>query len=144
MYLDPFNHHSQEFTGKRVGERKFVWSSQDDFQIFIYLLLHAFGVTVFFIWFLYVAINGNNFGSQPSCNHLVDFVLFFSHIRATVTWFRILMIVFFSGAIPLFMLILFFLILAPVAWTKACTDRLQKLFDSNPRLWLIRYVIGIP
>lgn len=144
MYLDPFNHHSQEFTGKRVGERKFVWSSQDNFQIFIYLLLHAFGVTVFFIWFLYVAINGNNFGSQPSCNHLVDFVLFFSHIRATVTWFRILMIVFFSGAIPFFMLILFFLILAPVTWTKACTDRLQKLFDSNRRLWLVRYVIGIP
>ena len=144
MYLRLFIYHSQELNGKRVGQRRFVWDSQNNFQIFIYLLMHAFGVIMFFIWFLYAAINGNNFGSQPSCNHFINFVLFFASIRATVTWFRVLMIIFFSGAIPIFLLLLFFLILAPAKWTKACTDALDELFDKNPRLGVVRYVIGIP
>jgi hypothetical protein len=93
---------------------------------------------------LYAALDGNNFGSQPSCNHLVNFVVYFSNIRATVTWFRVLMIVFFSGAIPLFVLLLGFLILAPRSWTEKCTNKLQNVFDRNPRLGLVRYVIGIP
>ena len=144
MYLLLSNHHSQELTRKRVGQRKFVWSSQHNFQIFIYLLMHAFGVIVFFIWFLYAAIDGNKFGSQPACNHAVNFVLFFSDVRATATWFRVLMIVFFAGAIPLFLLLLGFLILAPARWTQKCTDALDNLFERNPRLGVVRYVIGIP
>lgn len=61
VFLRPFNLHSQELTVKRVGERKFVWSNQTNFQMFIYLLMHAFGVIVFFIWFLYAAIDGSKF-----------------------------------------------------------------------------------
>jgi hypothetical protein len=144
MYLHPFNLHSQELTGKRVGLRKFVWDSQTNFQIPLYLWMHTFGVTVFFIWFLYAAINGNKFGSQPSCNHLVVFVLFFFNVRATVTWFRVMMIMFFSGAIPLLLMFLFFLILAPARWTNAITDAVHKLFVKFPWLGVFRYAIGIP
>ena len=145
-YLLSFNHHSQELTGKRVGQRKFVWSavSQDDFQIFIYLLMHTFGVIVFFIWFLYAAIDGNKFGSQPSCNHLVNFVLFFANVRATVTWFRVMIIVFLSCAIPMLLLFLGFLILAPARWTDACTNTVQNLFNRNPKLGVVRYLLGVP
>jgi len=112
--------------------------------MFIYLLMHVFGVLVFLIWFLYAAIDGSNFGSQPSCNHLVNFVLFFANVRATATWLRVIMIWFFVVAIPFFLLILGFLILAPLDWTDKCTKALQGLFNRNPRLGLIRYVIGIP
>ena len=112
--------------------------------MFIYLLMHAFGVIVFLIWFMYAAIDGSNFGSQPSCNHLVYFVLFFVNIRATATWFRVVMIIFFAVAIPVLLLLLGFLIIAPARWMQACTDRLQKLYDRNPRLVLVRYVVGIP
>jgi hypothetical protein len=55
MYLPLFNHRSQELTGKRVGQRRFVWFTRDNFPMFIYFLMHAFGVIVFFIWFLYAA-----------------------------------------------------------------------------------------
>jgi len=144
MYLRPFKHHSQELTGKRVGERKFVWCSQIDFQMFIYLLMHTFGVIVFFIWFLYVAIDGTRFGSQPSCNHLVNFVVFFSDVRATVTWFRVIMILFFAGAIPLFLFFLSFLIFAPAEFMRRRTKALDGLFENHPRLEWVRYVIGIP
>jgi hypothetical protein len=151
MYMRPFNLHSQELTGKRVGQRKFVWDwqwggrdNQKKFEIFLYLLMHAFGVLVFFIWFLYAAVNGNRFGSQPPCNHLVVFVLFFFDVRATVTWFRIMMILFFSGAIPLLLLFLIFLILARARLTKAITDSVEDLFNNHPKLGRARYVIGIP
>jgi len=112
--------------------------------MFIYLLMHAFGVIVFLIWFLYAWFAGSKFGSQPSCNDLVNFVLFFTSIRATVTWLRVIMIMLFIIATPFFFLMLCFLILAPVSWTTACTKALQRLFDKNPRLGLIRYVVGVP
>jgi hypothetical protein len=104
-------------TGKRVGQRRFVWCSKKDFQMFIYLLMHAFGVIVFFAWFLYAAIDVTKFGSQPSCNHLVKFVIFyFDASRVTVIWFRVIM------------------------FQKIPTD----VFDIYPRLGLIRYVTGFP
>jgi len=126
------------------GVREFVWNSHDDFPIFIFLLAHAFGVTVFVFWLLYVAINGSKFGSYPSCNDYVNFVVFFSNIRATVTWFRVAMIVFYAIAIPFKMLHLGFLILAPPRWKERCKKALKKLFARNHRLRVIRYVIGIP
>jgi hypothetical protein len=110
----------------------------------IYLLMHAFGVIVFFIWFLYVAIDGRKFGPQSSCNHFIKFVLFFVNVRATVTWFRVLMIVFFSGAVPFILLVLGFLILASDKTKEKCAKELQKLFNKHPRLWLVRYVLGTP
>jgi hypothetical protein len=108
-------------------------------------MMHVFGVIVFLIWFLYVMIDGKKFGSQPSCNHLVNFVLFFSDVRATATWFKVMMIVFFVGAIiPFFVLVLGFLILAPDRWTQRCADALDNIYKRNPWLLVVRYVIGIP
>jgi hypothetical protein len=144
MYLRPFNHHSQELTGKRVGERKFVWSGQTNFQMFIYLLMHTFSVIVFFIWFLYAQIDGGKFGSQPSCNHLVIFVYSFINFRATATWFRVILVVTFAVVIPFFLLLLGFLLFGPARLKQACTNALHKQFDKYPWLRLARYVIGIP
>lgn len=144
MYLRSFNHYSQELTVKRIGQRRLVWSGQTNFQMFIYRLMHAFGAIAFFIWFLYVAIDANKFGSQSSCNHLVEFVLIFHNVKVTEKWFRVMMIVFFAGATPRFLLLFGFLILAPAQCVKACTNSLQNLFGDSPRLGLARYVIGIP
>jgi hypothetical protein len=47
---------------------------------------------VFAVWLLYVWIKDIDFGSQPSCNHLVKYVLFFASVKATATWLRILFI----------------------------------------------------
>ena len=65
MYLRPLDQHSQELTGKSIGERRFVLSIVVKLlaQMFIYLLTHAFGIIVFFIWLLYYAIDGSEFGS---------------------------------------------------------------------------------
>ena len=131
-------------TRKGVGQREFVWESKENYQIFLYLLMHTFGVIVFFAWFLYVAIDGSKFGSQPSCNNFVKFVFYFVSVRATITWLRIIMILFFAGAIPFFLFILGFLILAPKNWTKGCTKALHKLFETFPGLGWVRYIIGIP
>ena len=49
---------------------------------------------VFTGWLLYVWIKGSNFGSQQACNHLVKYVLLFIDIRATVTWLRVLFIMY--------------------------------------------------
>ena len=49
---------------------------------------------VFTVWLLYVWIKGSNFGSQKACNHLVKYVLLFIDIRATVTWLRVLFIMY--------------------------------------------------
>ena len=49
---------------------------------------------VFTVWLLYVWIKGSNFGSQKACNHLVKYALLFIDIRATVTWLRVLFIIY--------------------------------------------------
>lgn len=109
-----------------------------------YRLMHAFGAITFFIWFLYVAIDGNKFGSQSSCNHLVEFVLIFRNVKVTEKWFRVMMVVFFVGATPPFLLLFGFLILDLAQCIKACTNSLQNVFGESPKLGLVRYVIGIP
>jgi hypothetical protein len=43
---------------------------------------------------LYVWIKDSNFGSQPSCNHLVKYVLVFINVRATATWLQVLLILY--------------------------------------------------
>jgi hypothetical protein len=112
--------------------------------MFTYLLMHACGSIIFFIWLLYAEIDGSKFGYHPSCNHLVILVLLYTNIRAAVTWFRVVMIICFAGGIPFLLLLLGFLILAPARWEQACTNALQKVFYRYPRLRLVRYVIGIP
>jgi hypothetical protein len=49
---------------------------------------------VFVIWLLYVWIKDSKFGSQPGCNHLVEYVLMFANVRATETWLRVLFVVY--------------------------------------------------
>ena len=49
---------------------------------------------VFTVWLLYVWIKDIDFGSQPSCNHLVKYVIFFADVRATATWLRVLFIMY--------------------------------------------------
>jgi len=130
---------------KRAGQRKFVWYSDTDFQMFLYLLMHAFGVVVFLIWFLYVAISGPKFGSQPNCNDRVKFaVLYVFNVRATVPWFRALMIAFFVVVIPFFLMILGFFIIAPARLMKACERRIENVLKKYSWLGVFRYVFGFP
>jgi hypothetical protein len=149
MYLHLFNHHSQELTGKWVGERRFIWdvkSKQTQLQMTLYLLVHASGIIVYFVWFLYIAIDGSKFGSKSSCNHQVYFVLFFASVRATVTWLRVMMIVFFAIKIPVGLFLLSLLIFAHT-WADALINARKNVFDRripDNKLWLVRYVIGIP
>jgi hypothetical protein len=140
-YLHPFKHQSPELTRKRVGQRKFIWSSQTDFQMLLYLLMHGFGEIVAFIWVFYVGIVGTKFGSQPTCNHLVTFALFFAEIRVTKAWFKVLLC---TLALPFNFLLICFLILAPAERKRKCTDALDNLFETYSWLRWIRYVIGIP
>jgi hypothetical protein len=58
----------------------------------IFIGFQTLTTVVFTVWLLYVWIKGSNFGSQPKCNHLVKYVLFFADVRATVTWLRVLFI----------------------------------------------------
>ena len=67
-------------------------------------------------------------------------VLFFSSVRATVTWFRVMTIVLFACAILLILFLLGFLIrvLGLAKWTQVFTNAPQKLFDRN-----LSYAIGV-
>jgi hypothetical protein len=56
--------------------------------------VQTFTTVVFTVWLLYVWIKGSDFGSQQACNHLVKYVLLFIDIRATVTWLRVLFIMY--------------------------------------------------
>jgi hypothetical protein len=58
----------------------------------IFIGVQTFTTVVFTVWLLYVWIKGVDFGSQPSCNHLVKYVLVFANVRATATWLRVLFI----------------------------------------------------
>jgi hypothetical protein len=58
----------------------------------IFIGFQTLTTVVFTVWLLYVWIKGSNFGSQPKCNRLVKYVLFFADVRATVTWLRVLFI----------------------------------------------------
>ena len=75
-----------------VGQRRFIRSDQKDFRMKIFIGFQTLTTVVFTVWLLYVWIKGSNFGSQPNCNYLVKYVLFFADVRATVTWLRVLFI----------------------------------------------------
>lgn len=74
------------------GQRRFILSGENDFRMKIFIGFQTLTTVVFTVWLLYVWIKGSNFGSQPTCNHLVKYVLFFADVRATVTWLRVLFI----------------------------------------------------
>ena len=78
--------------GGRVCQRRFIRSGQNDFRMKIFTGFQILTTMVFTVWLLYVWIKGSNFGSQPTCNHLVKYVLFFADVGATVTWLRVLFI----------------------------------------------------
>jgi hypothetical protein len=58
----------------------------------IFIGFQTLTTVVFTVWLLYVWIKGSDFGSQPTCNNLVKYVLFFANVRATATWLRALFI----------------------------------------------------
>ena len=75
-----------------AGQRRFIQSGQNDFRMKIFIGFQTLTTLVFTVWLLYVWIKGSNFGSQPTCNNLVKYVLFFANVRATATWLRVLFI----------------------------------------------------
>jgi hypothetical protein len=77
-----------------LGQRRFIRSSSRKFRMKIYIAIQTFSTVVFTIWLLYVWIKDSSFGSQPECNHLVKYVLLFADVRATVTWLRVLFIIY--------------------------------------------------
>jgi len=76
------------------GQRRFIRSSGQNLRMKIFIAVQTFSTVVFTIWLLYVWIKDSSFGSQPECNHLVKYVLFFADVRATVTWLRVLFIIY--------------------------------------------------
>ncbi|KAI9455211.1 hypothetical protein F5148DRAFT_1226572 [Russula earlei] len=76
------------------GQRRFIRSSSRDLGMKIFIAVQTFSTVLFTVWLLYVWIKDGNFGSQPECNHLVKYVLFFANVRATVTWLRVLFIIY--------------------------------------------------
>ena len=85
----------------RVGQRRFIRSESDEpserdlrVRMKLFIGIQAFSTAMFTVWLLYVWIKDSDFGSQPECNHLVKYVLLFADIRATVTWLRVLFIMY--------------------------------------------------
>ena len=76
-----------------AGQRLYRYN-QTDFRLKVFVRVQTFTTIVFTVWLLYVWIKGSNFGSQKACNHLVKYVLLFIDIRATVTWLRVLFIMY--------------------------------------------------
>jgi hypothetical protein len=80
--------------GGIVGQRRFIRSNRTDFRMKIFIGVQTFTTMVFTVWLLYVWIKDIDFGSQPSCNHLVKYVIFFADVRATATGLRVLFIIY--------------------------------------------------
>jgi hypothetical protein len=76
-----------------AGQRRYR-DNETDFRLKIFIGVQTFTTVVFTVWLLYVWIKGSNFGSQRACNHLVKYALLFIDIRATVTWLRVLFIIY--------------------------------------------------
>jgi len=83
------------------GQRRFIRSESDEpserdlrVRMKLFIGIQAFSTAVFTVWLLYVWIKDSDFGSQPECNHLVKYVLLFADVRATVTWLRVLFIMY--------------------------------------------------
>jgi hypothetical protein len=60
----------------------------------IFIGVQILTTVVFTVWLLYAWIKDIDFGSQPSCNHLVKYVIFFADVRATATWLRVVFIMY--------------------------------------------------
>lgn len=86
---------------RRVGQRRFIRSESDEpserVRMKIFIGVQAFSTTMFTVWLFYVWVKDSDFGSQPECNHLVKYVLLFADVRATVTWLRVLFIMYLIG-----------------------------------------------
>jgi hypothetical protein len=83
----------ETLTRRGVGQKRFIRTRRNDLRLKIFIGVQTFTTAVFTIWLLYVWIKGSNFGSQPSCNHLVRYVVFFADVRATAIWLRVLFII---------------------------------------------------
>ena len=80
----PFVHHSQDVDAVGgVGQIRFMSSSKHNFRMKIFIAVQMTCTLGFLIWLLFVWKDPSTFGSQPECNHLVKFVLFFFNIMAT-------------------------------------------------------------
>jgi len=60
----------------------------------VFIAVQMASTLVFIVWLLYVWIKDSKFGSQPGCNHLVEYVLLFANVRATETWLRVLFVIY--------------------------------------------------
>lgn len=81
-----------DLKGEGIGQRRFIRSDQKDFRMKIFIWVQILTTVLFTVWLFYVWVKDINFGSQPSCNHLVKYVLFFADVKATATWLRVLFI----------------------------------------------------
>ncbi|KAI0298815.1 hypothetical protein BC826DRAFT_996738 [Russula brevipes] len=77
-------------------QRRFIQSrfSSADFRMTIFMTVQALSTVMFTVWLLYVMVKDSDFGSQPECNHLVRYVLVFIGVKATVTWLRVLFLIY--------------------------------------------------
>jgi hypothetical protein len=75
-----------------------------DLRATLIIAVQMFSTAVFTVWVLYVWARNTHFGSQPECNHVVKYVVFFASVHATATWLRILFIasIFFAACSLLF------------------------------------------
>jgi len=73
------------------GMRRF-FRSKNTLRATLIITVQMLSTAVFTIWVLYVWAQNAHFGSQPECNHVVKYVLFFASVNATVTWLRTLFI----------------------------------------------------
>ena len=90
-----FGRHSRNADGVGdTGQRRFIRSSERDFRMKVFISVQTFSTVIFTVWLLYVWIKDSNFGSKPQCNHLVKYVLLFANVRVTVTWLRVLFIIY--------------------------------------------------
>jgi hypothetical protein len=60
----------------------------------IFITVQMLSTVIFTVWLLYVWVKDSDFGSQPECNHLVKYVLLFANVKATVTWLRVVFIIY--------------------------------------------------
>ena len=82
-----------------AGMRRFSRSiatatgSRNVLRAVLLVSIQMFSTAVFTIWLLYVWAQNSRFGSQPECNHVVKYVIFFASVHATATWLRAFFIV---------------------------------------------------
>ena len=83
----PFENHFQDADGLGgIGQIRFMMTSKHNFRMKTFIAVQMTSSFVFLIWLLFVWNDSSNFGSQPECNHLVKFALFFVDIMATDAW----------------------------------------------------------